>query len=177
MKTLAESKTQFDQVREFQLAFNCHAPKAPTALNDKLAVNRANFILEEVIELLYASSNNSKEKFNKLFNDLLISAIQTYSKQINKPFPDDRLIGQVDALIDILYFANGGLVESSIIPNEVFSIVHQANMAKIFPDGKPHYNEVGKVIKPEGWEAPEPKIEKEINRQIRLGAKRFKGGQ
>lgn len=31
-------------------------------------------------------------------------------------------------------------------------------MSKLWPDGKPHYNEIGKVIKPVGWEDPHQKL-------------------
>lgn len=164
--------SDFFKVREFQKAFNCPAPDVPTILSDKLVINRASFILEEVIELLYATAGN-KKRFDKFFAELILNAEETYKKQLTKPFPEDRLIGQIDALIDIKYFAEGGLVEASVVPDRIFDLVHQANMSKIFPDGEPHYNEVGKVIKPEGWEAPEPKIEEEVKRQIKLGTKRF----
>ncbi|MGR6760264.1 hypothetical protein ACU1JV_00275 [Paenibacillus sp. T2-29] len=167
-----EANSDFFKVREFQKAFNCPAPDVPTILSDKLAINRASFILEEVIELLYATAGN-KERFDKFFAELVLNAEKTYDKQLTKPFPEDNLIGQIDALIDIKYFAEGGLVEASVVPDRIFDLVHQANMSKIFPDGEPHYNEVGKVIKPEGWEAPEPKIEEEVKRQIKLGTKRF----
>ncbi|WP_411735074.1 HAD family hydrolase [Paenibacillus sp. M2] len=173
MQNSINIKTDFMKVREFQKAFNCPAPETPTALDDKLVTNRANFIMEEVVELLYASSDGDKDKFREFTNNLISSIYDTYDKQLTKPFPEDRLIGQVDALIDIKYFAEGGLVEASVIPDEIFNIVHCANMQKLFPDGKPHYNTVGKVIKPDGWEAPEPKIEKEIKRQIDLGTLRF----
>ncbi|MEK4006532.1 HAD family hydrolase [Paenibacillus sp. FSL H3-0333] len=168
-------KSQFEQVREFHKAFECPAPEVPTELSDKLSMNRASFILEEVIELLYATAGN-KERFNRFFAELILNAEKTYDKQLTKPFPEDKLIGQIDAFTDILYFANGGFVESGVIPDDIFSIVHQANMGKIFPDGKPHYNEVGKVVKPDNWEeehAPEPKILAEVERQIKLGGKRF----
>ena len=42
---------------------------------------------------------------------------------------------------------------------EIFAIVHDANMAKLWPDGKPRYRESdGKVAKPEGWIPPEARI-------------------
>ncbi|ASA26380.1 hypothetical protein B9T62_18385 [Paenibacillus donghaensis] len=168
-------KTQFEQVREFHQAFNCPAPEVPTELSDKLSMNRASFILEEVIELLYATAGD-KERFDRFFAELILNAEKTYDKQLKKPFPDNKLIGQIDAFTDILYFANGGFVETGIIPDKIFNLVHKANMGKIFPDGEPHYNEVGKVVKPDNWEndhAPEPKILIEANNQIELGAKRF----
>lgn len=66
---------------------------------------------------------------------------------------------QADAMIDTIYFAVGTLVEMGIsAPQELFDIVQNANMAKLWPDGKPRYNEMNKVIKPEGWEDPEHKL-------------------
>ena len=66
---------------------------------------------------------------------------------------------QADAMIDLMYFALGTMVEMGLEPDELFEIVQQANMAKLWPDGKPHYNpKDGKVIKPDTWEDPAPKI-------------------
>lgn len=69
------------------------------------------------------------------------------------------IVEQADAMIDVIYFALGTLVEMGIEPDELFNIVQTANMSKLFPDGKPHYNEMGKVIKPDGWEDPHKKLE------------------
>ena len=80
------------------------------------------------------------------------------------------LVGQVDALIDTLYFTYGSFVLMGVDPERLFSIVHQANMGKIFPDGKAHFDPVThKILKPDDWEekyAPEPAIKKELERQI-----------
>ncbi len=66
---------------------------------------------------------------------------------------------QADAMIDLMYFALGTLVEMALEPDELFAIVQRANMAKLFPDGKPHYNPKDcKVIKPEGWQDPKPQL-------------------
>lgn len=61
------------------------------------------------------------------------------------------IVKQANAMIDTIYFALGTLVEIAIEPDELFYIVQNANMSKLWPDGKPHYNEMGKVIKPKGW--------------------------
>ena len=66
---------------------------------------------------------------------------------------------QADATVHMMYGALGTMVEMGLEADELFDIVQQANMAKLWPDGKPHYNpKDGKVIKPEGWEDPAPKI-------------------
>lgn len=79
---------------------------------------------------------------------------------------DKDLVGQADAMIDLIYFAFGTLVEAGIEPNDLFNIVHQANMDKLWEDGKPRYREDGKVIKPKNWEAPEPKLADAVTKQL-----------
>jgi predicted HAD superfamily Cof-like phosphohydrolase len=88
-------------------------------------------------------------------------------EELHEALEATDVIGQADAMIDAIYFLMGSLVEMGIKPQAIFEIVQEANMSKVFPDGKPHFNEVGKVIKPQGWVAPEPKIEAEINRQMK----------
>lgn len=68
------------------------------------------------------------------------------------------LDGQADAMIDLIYFALGTMVEMGVQPDALFNIVHEANMSKLWEDGKPRYREDGKVIKPATWVAPEPKL-------------------
>lgn len=74
---------------------------------------------------------------------------------------------QVDAYIDVIYFAIGGLVEIGVAPGEIWNLVHGANMAKVWPDGTVHRREDTKVIKPDGWVAPDAAIAEEIERQQR----------
>jgi len=78
---------------------------------------------------------------------------------------------QADAMIDLIYFALGTLVEMGIKPEELFNIVQRANMSKLWEDGKPHYNKKdGKVIKPENWVDPKPKIKEFIDKLIEQNA-------
>ena len=66
---------------------------------------------------------------------------------------------QADAMIDLIYFALGTLVEMGIKPDELFDIIQKANMEKLGEDGKPIYNpKDGKIMKPQHWEDPAPKI-------------------
>jgi len=72
---------------------------------------------------------------------------------------------QADAMIDLMYFALGTLVEMGVEPDNIFEIVHKANMDKLWEDGKPHCNEEGKTIKPASWQDPYPKLKAEIDSQ------------
>lgn len=75
---------------------------------------------------------------------------------------NEDITEQADAMIDVMYFALGTLVEMGIKPDELFDIVQDANMAKLWPDGKPHYNEEGKTIKPSTWRDPHDLLYKAI---------------
>lgn len=75
------------------------------------------------------------------------------------------IVEQADAMIDLIYFALGTLVEMGIKPDSLFEIVHMANMSKLWEDGKPHYNK-GKIIKPLTWEDPYDKLAEEIKKQM-----------
>jgi len=72
---------------------------------------------------------------------------------------------QADAMIDLIYFALGTLVEMGVRPDRVFDVVHEANMGKLWPDGLPRFAPDGKVLKPSTWEDPAPKIRLAIESQ------------
>jgi predicted HAD superfamily Cof-like phosphohydrolase len=76
----------------------------------------------------------------------------------------ENIYEQADAMIDLIYFALGTLVEMGIKPDEIFEIVHNANMAKLWPDGTPHYKDDGKTLKPPGWQDPEPLLRESIDK-------------
>ena len=82
------------------------------------------------------------------------------------------VVDQSDAMIDLIYLAVGTLVELGVEPTPLFDIVQQANMSKLWPDGKVHTNpETGKVMKPPTFVRPEPLLEAEILRQSERQAK------
>lgn len=81
-----------------------------------------------------------------------------------------HLTDQVDAAVDLLYFVMDTFVEMGIDPQVPFEIVHQANMAKVWPDGASHFDHSvvpPRLLKPEGWEAPEVKIRQWIEQQLK----------
>ena len=72
------------------------------------------------------------------------------------------IVEQADAMIDVIYFALGTLVEMGIRPDALFEIVQKANMSKLWEDGKPHYAADGKTIKPSTWRDPHEELKKTI---------------
>lgn len=87
-------------------------------------------------------------------------------EEINEFIEADDIVEQADAMIDVIYFALGTLVEMGIQPDNLFQIVQDANMSKLWSDGKPHYNAEGKTIKPSTWEDPHEKLKAEIKKQL-----------
>lgn len=162
----------FEKTEAFHRKFDNRRPAFPTEFSAKQASDRAGFKVEELVEFLYGASGKDKEVFKELVTNLKMAVDQAETKVLNKQKEVvDPLVEQVDALVDLLYFTYGSFSLLGVDPTEIFSIVHEANMGKLFPDGKPHYHPVThKVLKPENWEAdfaPEPKIKAELERQQR----------
>ncbi|MGM0123490.1 hypothetical protein IGI37_000862 [Enterococcus sp. AZ194] len=163
-------QTPFEQAEEFHKTFDPRRPAVPTAFSPEEASFRAGFKQEELVEFLYAASNNDLALFDELTDQLQRDLLKAKEKVLAKKEPvEDVLVGEVDALVDILYFTYGSFSLIGVNPMPIFEIVHRANMGKLFPDGRPHYDPItNKVLKPEHWAqtyAPEPKIKQEIARQ------------
>lgn len=159
----------YQLVRKFQKAFGHPAPDKVTALTLERTVARGGWTVEEVVEMIQQSSKSEAEfdtamtqLRGKLEDAVVKSKLDSYN-QTEK----DVVIGQLDALVDQLVFVNGSLVEMGIDPEPFFKIVMDANMAKLGADGKPIIRESdGKIMKPEGWEPPEPKMLAELEKLL-----------
>ena len=91
--------------------------------------------------------------------------VEFMREEIQEFIDSENVYDQTDAMIDLIYFALGTLVEMGVKPKEIFDIVHNANMTKVWADGKVRYREDnGKVIKPPEWEDPYPKIKAAIDK-------------
>lgn len=79
------------------------------------------------------------------------------------------IVDQADALVDAIYYICDCAVRHGMNLDPLFDIVHGANMKKVI-NGKVIRREDGKILKPEGWERPEPKLEAEMQRQATQGS-------
>ena len=169
-KVFVSRDYHFNKVKAFHHLMDERTQEEPKAWDVKGATHRAAFKVEELVEFVRASSH-SEEEFQQAIRDLHQALDISADKVSQKISAESTLVGQVDALIDTLYFTYGSFVLMGVDPERIFEIVHQANMAKIFPDGKAQFDPVThKILKPEDWEekhAPEPAIKKELERQIR----------
>ena len=85
----------------------------------------------------------SSDKINKLRIDLIEEELEELKDAINKK----DLKETVDALTDILYVAYGAGHAFGVNLDKCFEEVQNSNMSKLDENGKPIYNEHGKVMK------------------------------
>ena len=85
----------------------------------------------------------SSENVNKLRYDLIKEELGELKEAID----NKDLLEVADALTDILYVTYGAGHAFGIDLNKCFEEVQNSNMSKLGEDGKPIYNDSGKVMK------------------------------
>ena len=95
----------------------------------------------------------SGDKINKLRIDL----IQEEIDELNQAITNKDLLEVADALTDILYVTYGAGHAFGIDLDKCFEEVQNSNMSKLDKNGKPIYNETGKVMKGPNYFKPDLK--------------------
>jgi predicted HAD superfamily Cof-like phosphohydrolase len=98
-----------------------------------------------------AKANFSDEKTNKLRVDLIKEELE----ELTKAMDEKDLLEVADALTDILYVTYGAGHAFGINLDKCFDEVQRSNMSKLGEDGKPIYNESGKVMKGPNYFKPD----------------------
>jgi NTP pyrophosphatase (non-canonical NTP hydrolase) len=80
-------------------------------------------------------------------NELRISLVNEELEEFKEAIKSNDLKEVADALTDILYVTYGAGHAFGINLDKCFEEVQQSNMSKLSEDGKPIYNEEGKVMK------------------------------
>tara|TARA_Y100001970_G_C14036030_1_gene751155 strand:- start:266 stop:637 length:372 start_codon:yes stop_codon:yes gene_type:complete len=89
----------------------------------------------------------NSELSSEKINNLRINLINEELEELKKAIEDKNIIEVADALTDILYVAYGAGHAFGINLDKCFDEVQKSNMSKLGDDGKPIYNENGKVMK------------------------------
>ena len=93
----------------------------------------------------------SDAKTNKLRIDLIKEELE----ELTEAMQDENLLEVADALTDILYVTYGAGHAFGIDLDKCFDEVQNSNMSKLGEDGKPIYNEGGKVMKGPNYFKPD----------------------
>ena len=99
----------------------------------------------------------STDKINKLRVDLIKEELD----ELTEALENKDLLEVADALTDILYVTYGAGHAFGIDLDKCFEEVQNSNMSKLGDDGKPIYNDSGKVMK--GPKYFKPDLTKFIN--------------
>ena len=91
----------------------------------------------------------------KKINDLRISLIIEELNELKDAIKNNDLVETADALTDILYVTYGAGQAFGINLDKCFEEVQNSNMSKLGEDGKPIYNQAGKVMKGPNYFAPD----------------------
>tara|TARA_Y100001970_G_C13701102_1_gene587243 strand:- start:171 stop:512 length:342 start_codon:yes stop_codon:yes gene_type:complete len=93
----------------------------------------------------------SSDNINKLRVDLIKEELQELIEAMN----NKDLLEVADALTDILYVTYGAGHAFGINLDKCFEEVQNSNMSKLDENGKPIYNESGKVMKGPNYFKPD----------------------
>ena len=97
------------------------------------------------------SSSFSTDKINKLRVSLIKEELDELIEAMNKK----DLVEVADALTDILYVTYGAGHAFGINLDDCFEEVQSSNMSKLDNDGRPIYNDKGKVMKGPNYFKPD----------------------
>lgn len=159
------SQSQAVQVKEFTKLSGYPVPNVPSVMSRNDVEFLIRMKLSEVVELAQTVCKNVDEAVA-----MVKGAVRTDLKPNYLPpeEPHELIAHQADAAIDDWYYTLNAFAKVGVNLDEVFNTVHNANMAKRFPDGTFHRRDDGKIIKPAEWR--EPDITAEICRQTEFGS-------
>ena len=119
--------------------------------------NKVKIFMETFGQEVKTKPSFSTDKINILRYDLIKEELE----ELKVAMENKDLLEVADALTDILYVAYGAGHAFGIDLDKCFEEVQNSNMSKLDKDGKPIYNELGKVMK--GPKYFKPNLTKFVN--------------
>ena len=105
--------------------------------------NKVKAFMETFGQEIKTKPSFSTDKINSLRYDLIKEELE----ELKEAMENKDLLEVADALTDILYVTYGAGHAFGIDLDKCFEEVQNSNMSKLGEDGKPIYNESGKVMK------------------------------
>ena len=105
--------------------------------------NKVKTFMETFGQEVKTKPSFSTDKINSLRYDLIKEELE----ELKEAMENKDLLEVADALTDILYVTYGAGHAFGIDLDKCFEEVQSSNMSKLGEDGKPIYNEAGKVMK------------------------------
>ena len=112
---------------------------------------------EKVKEFMRTFGQEVKDKSefpNEKIIELRKKLIEEEFDELKQAINEKDLVEVADALTDILVVTYGAGVAFGVNLDQCFEEVHRSNMSKLSEDGKPIFNEFGKVMKGPNYSKP-----------------------
>ena len=113
--------------------------------------------VKEFMDIFGQEIKNKAEFPNEKIIDLRKKLIEEEFQELKDAIKDNDIVEVADALTDILVVTYGAGVAFGIDLDKCFEEVHRSNMSKLSQEGKPIYNEFGKVMKGPNYSPPDLK--------------------
>ena len=120
-------------------------------MSDMSNFNKVKTFMSTYGQDVKVTSSLSTDKINLL----RISLINEELEELKQAISEKNLTEVADALTDILYVTYGAGHAFGIDLDKCFDEVQKSNMSKLGKDGKPIYNEFGKVMKGPNYFKPD----------------------
>ena len=152
-----------EQVREFQKTFDPkHNMLFPYALENAYDLGEAEKTLNLRLDLIQEEVDELKIAIYKLLiciydaRDKHVSVNRWLEYSNDKHWNDwhDAKVEVADALGDILVVTIGTAIALGFDIEKIMRRIHESNMSKLGPDGKPIYRKDGKVMKGPDYHPP-----------------------
>ena len=115
-----------------------------------------NFQKVKIFMQTFGQEVKSKPSFSsEKINDLRYNLIKEELDEFKQALDNNDLLEVADALTDILYVTYGAGHAFGINLDACFEEVQNSNMSKLGSDGKPIYNDQGKVMKGPNYFKPD----------------------
>lgn len=125
-------------------------------------LNASSYGLDWALERVAAFHNRAGHPAPKLPSPLAperaAARARWMQEEISEFLGATGVVDQADAMIDLIYFALGTLVELGVPAESLFDVVHRANMRKLQGGMAAPERSDGKIMKISGWVGPESEM-------------------
>jgi|TARA_Y100000296_G_C5163002_1_gene252938 predicted HAD superfamily Cof-like phosphohydrolase len=141
-----EKKTFKELIKEFNSMYGLDVNDNPTLPTLERLKNFKSILSEEVEEI-----NDIIENYENSLNE---------NQELEKEKEMELMTDISDVLGDLVVYIRSEATKYGIELEKTLDIIMQSNFSKLGEDGKPIYDERGKVMKGPNYWKPEPKIQK-----------------
>jgi predicted HAD superfamily Cof-like phosphohydrolase len=152
-------RQSYDMVAEFHRTFGHPAHPQPHTINlndPKLRKLRVQLIAHELMELAQALGVDLYLRYEHLsMSHLSGKQLEDYVNTVPVAGYPTNEVEAADALADLDVVVNGAALAFGFHLPTLTAEVHRANMSKLGADGRPLYNEDGKILKGPNYKEPD----------------------